>query len=201
MSPPPRLDELITKLAASSSFGPGADHGLATEGPAAAVAAILREGADGPELFFIRRAERADDPWSGHVAFPGGRRDPEDASLLATAIRETREEVGIELTPDQLLARLPDVPAFTRTKRGNLVVTPFVFAVSDPDVKVTPNHEVDTTLWVPISMLADEDKRSMFKLDFEGKQYDLPCIHLDPGQYRLWGMTFRMLETLLDALR
>lgn len=193
------LDLISSKLAAL-----GGDHGRSTDGsPRAAVAAILREvpGAGGADLFFIRRAEHPHDPWSGHVAFPGGRHDPEDPSLLATAIRETREEVGIDLSPDHLLARLPDVPAFTRSKRGNLVVTPFVFALrSDP--VVVPNHvEVSTTLWVPLATLADGVGKTSFELDYAGQRYVLPCIHLDPGQHRLWGMTYRMLETLLDALR
>jgi 8-oxo-dGTP pyrophosphatase MutT (NUDIX family) len=193
-----RLDAMTEKLAALGS----ADHGIASEGPAAAVAAILREteGAPGAELFFIRRAEHPSDPWSGHIAFPGGRRDPEDASLLATAIRETREEVGIDLTAGDLLGRLPDVPAFTRSKRGQLVVTPFVFALRR-DVAVVPNIEVATTLWVPVATLAGEKGRSTFKLDYGGQVYDMPCIHLDPGNHRLWGMTYRMLEMLLDAVR
>ena len=134
-----RLDRITEKL-----VGKAGDHGAeVVEGPRAAVAAILRElpGAEGAELFFIRRAERADDPWSGHVAFPGGRRDAQDASLLATAIRETREEVGIELSVEHLLARLPDIPAFARSKKGNLVVTPFVFALR-AEVAVVPNVEV-----------------------------------------------------------
>jgi 8-oxo-dGTP pyrophosphatase MutT (NUDIX family) len=193
-----RLDTIVRKLAAV-----GGDHGVATEGPRAAVAAILRElpGADSAELFFIRRAEHPNDPWSGHIAFPGGRRDPEDESLLATAIRETREEVGIDLSLDHYLARLPDVPAFMRSKRGTLVVTPFVFALRS-DVPIVPNQvEVASTLWVPLATLARDEGRSTFKLDYEGKSFDLPCIHLEPGQHRLWGMTYRMLETLLDVVR
>jgi len=194
-----RLDTIARKLAAL-----GGDHGVAPgEGPRAAVAAILRElpGADSAELFFIRRAEHPHDPWSGHIAFPGGRRDPGDESLLATAIRETREEVGIDLSRDHYLARLPDVPAFTRSKRGTLVVTPFVFALPR-DVPIIPNaQEVASTLWVPVATLARGAGKTTFKLDYEGRTYDLPCIHLEPGSHRLWGMTYRMLETLLDAVR
>ena len=192
-----RLDAMAAKLAAL-----GGDHGVSSEGPRAAVAAILRElpGTDGADLLFIRRAERATDPWSGHIAFPGGRRDPGDASLLATAVRETREEVGIDLSAGRLLGRLPDVPAFLRAKSAGLVVTPFVFALPG-DVRVVPNVEVASTLWVPMSTLARGEGKSSFKLDYEGQTYDLPCIHLEPGQHRLWGMTYRMLETLLDAVR
>lgn len=179
----------------------GADHGALPDGPRAAVAAILREiPGRGVELFFILRAEHPSDPWSGHVAFPGGRRDPEDDSLLLTAIRETREEVGIDLTPGHLLARLPDVPAFTRSKKANLIVTPFVFALCS-DVTVVPNDEVAETLWVPLATLARGEGKSSFKFEYNGQTLDLPCVHLDPGQHRLWGLTYRMLETLLDAIR
>lgn len=190
-----RLDRIAEKLRALRG-----DHGhaVSSTGPSAAVAAILRElpGADSADLFFIRRAEYPGDPWSGHVAFPGGRRDPEDASLVATAIRETREEVGIHLSTDHLLGRLPDVPAF----QGNLVVTPFVFALP-ADVPVFPNAEVATTLWVPVATLARETGKTRFMFEHEGRTFELPCIHLDPGRHRLWGMTYRMLETLLDSVR
>src|SRR4051812_5322491 len=115
-----RLDSIAPRLALL-----GADHGAARseETPGAAVAAILRESptTGGVELFFIRRAEHPQDPWSGHVAFPGGRRDPEDVTLLATAIRETREEVGIDLTISDVVARLPDIPAVTRSKTVRLI--------------------------------------------------------------------------------
>ena len=194
-----RLDHIAQRLAAA----PNSDHGITNTGPSAAVAAILRElpGADGADIFFIQRAEQVGDPWSGHIAFPGGRRDPEDESLLATAIRETREEVGIDLSVDHFLARLPDVSAFVRSKSGkHLVVTPFVFALP-ADVPVIPNNEVASTLWVPLATLARGEGKGSFKLDYDGKSFDLPCIQLEPGQHRLWGMTYLMLETLLDALK
>jgi 8-oxo-dGTP pyrophosphatase MutT (NUDIX family) len=190
------LDAIATKLSAL-----GVDHGIEVKVPEAAVAAILREGPDGgdAEVLFIFRAEHPDDPWSGHVAFPGGRRDPEDASLLATAIRETREEVGIELASEDAIARLPDLPAFTRSMRRTLVVTPFVFGLRR-DVVLVPNAEVAGTIWVPLAMLANERDKTTFDLVHDGTTYQMPYIHLGEARHRLWGMTYRMLITLLDAI-
>src|SRR3954467_889549 len=131
--------------------------------PRAAVAAIFRRGEAGrAELFFIRRAERDGDPWSGHIAFPGGRREPGDATLLATAMRETMEEVGIDLSRAELLARLPDVPAFTKSKRATMVVAPFVFALAHADVEPTPNEEVAQAMWIPFDVLARGDGKGTF---------------------------------------
>lgn len=193
-----RLESILDKLAGlTKDEAPVSPE----EGPRAAVAAILREGpaASGPELFFIQRAEHPEDPWSGHIAFPGGRRDPGDVSLLATAIRETREEVGVDLEHATLVGRLPDVPAFSRSKRGRLVVTPWVFAMRG-EQEVVPNREVQTTLWVPVASLARGEGKGTYAFTYEEKPYDLPCFRLEPGQKVLWGMTYRMVETLLDAL-
>lgn len=169
--------------------------------PRAAVAAILRqgEGGRGPELFFIQRAEHPKDPWSGHIAFPGGRKEPDDASLLMTAIRETLEEVGVDLSRAELVGRLPDVPAFSRSKRGRLVATPWVFAVRG-DVDVVPNEEVASVIWTPFSSLARGEGRGTYSFTYEDKTYELPCIRLAPDQKVLWGMTYRMVETMLEAL-
>jgi 8-oxo-dGTP pyrophosphatase MutT (NUDIX family) len=192
-----RLDAVVEKLARLGSSADVADEG---DGPLrAAVAAILREGAEGAELFFIRRAESPRDPWSGHIAFPGGRREPEDDSLLTTAIRETREEVGIELAHTELVARLPEIPAFKRSQRGGLLVTPFVFAKRDT-VTPTPNAEVAGTLWVPLASLARGEGKGTYEFTWEDKPYELPCFRLDPGQHVLWGLTHGMLERILAAL-
>ena len=192
-----RLDAVVEKLAL---LGSSADVAADGEGPPrAAVAAILRDGSEGAELFFIRRAESPRDPWSGHIAFPGGRAEPEDDSLLTTAIRETREEVGIELTRSELVARLPDTPAFKRSKRGVLLVTPFVFAKRDT-VTPTLNEEVAGTLWVPLARFARGEGKGTYAFTWEDKPYELPCFRLDPGQHVLWGMTHGMLERILAAL-
>jgi 8-oxo-dGTP pyrophosphatase MutT (NUDIX family) len=191
------LDALAAKLAAlGKEPGDAIDDGV----PRAAVAAIFRERADGAELFFIRRADREGDPWSGHIAFPGGRREAGDATLLATAIRETREEVGIDLDPADLLARLPDVPAFVRSKRGTLVATPFVFALRAETEIVTNQREVHSTLWIPFGSLVRGEGKGTFAFAWEGKTLDLPCIRLGPDRHVLWGMTYRMLETLIEAI-
>src|SRR5262245_25433216 len=100
----------------------------------AAVAAILRDRGGEAEVLLIRRAKKATDPWSGHMAFPGGRQDPEDLDLLHTAVRETKEEIGLDLLPDRnLVGRLDDLAAIVRGNRVGLVIAPFVFAIDgDP---------------------------------------------------------------------
>lgn len=186
--------EAIARRLASAQRDPG----LAPEGKWAAVALLLRDGPEGPELFFIRRAEHPKDPWSGHVAFPGGRKDPEDASLLATAIRETAEEVGLVLRSEQVLVRLPEVDASLRSKR-TLTVAPFVFHLREAqDPK--PNDEVATTLWVPLSVLVRDRGKASFTFTYGNQSFDAPCIYLEPGNHRLWGLSYRMLEHLLDVL-
>ena len=100
-----RLDPELVRRALRVSPSPAS----LTSGRRAAVAALLAESPNGVELLLIRRAERASDPWSGHMALPGGHLDPSDADLRATAVRETREELGIDLERDaQFLGRLQD---------------------------------------------------------------------------------------------
>ncbi len=166
----------------------------------AAVAAILREGEGGTdaEILFIRRAERAGDPWSGHMAFPGGRRDPEDATLLDTAIRETREEVGLDLEAHgTLLLSLPEVGA-TKRRVVDMTVAPFVFSVPRERSALVPNEEVAETIWTPVGPLARGETASTFEFEYGGTKRQLPSLLL--GDRVVWGLTHRILHMLLEIL-
>jgi 8-oxo-dGTP pyrophosphatase MutT (NUDIX family) len=163
--------------------------------PRAAVAAIVRPGSEpeGAEILLIRRAERAGDPWSGHMAFPGGRRDERDRSLLETATRETLEEVGIALDGAPL-GLLPDVP----THRTGLVVRPFVFAL-ERNVTLATSDEVAEALWTPLAPLMRGEHGGTYAFRHEGIRYALPCFRLEDRI--VWGLTYRMLELLFETLR
>jgi len=202
-------------LAAITARLAGRDTALdaLTQERQAAVAAILRapvrppetgrapaaeERPEEAELLLIRRAERRGDPWSGHMALPGGRRDPEDENLLATAIRETREEVGIDLAAHgTLLTRLPDVPAVVRGRRIGMIIAPFVFALrATPEL--TLSDEVAEALWTPLGPLARGERSSTYRYTHEGNVLDLPCLLVN--ERIVWGLTYLMLEQLFKAL-
>lgn len=168
-------------------------------GKRAAVAAVLREGALGPEVLFIRRAEQPRDPWSGHMAFPGGRESTADTNLLATAVRETREELGIDLVfAATLLGSLAPLPAVAGGRRVGLSITPFVFELTTP-VHVTPNYEVAEWLWAPLSPLFLGKCATTIPYEFEGHELALPGFEVEG--HIVWGLTYRMLEMLFAELR
>lgn len=191
------LEAIANRLAALGA--PHAD--VATSDREAAVAAILRgrPGADA-EVLLIRRAENPDDPWSGHMAFPGGRRDTDDSSLLDTAIRETREEVGLDLARHgEVLTRLPDVPAVARGKRLGMTIGAYVFALRpEGEGLLSPNHEVAETIWAPIGPLARGEGASTIQYPHEGAVLELPSI--DVSGRVVWGLTYHMLQALFAAL-
>ncbi len=160
--------------------------------PGAAVAAILRPGA---EILFIRRAEHPGDPWSGHMAFPGGRRDPGDASLEHTARRETLEEIGLDLERHgRLLGPLDDLPTFTH----GLVVRPYVWAI-DEARELEPNHEVSAVSWMSLATLESGAHDTTYPLQWKGQMHQFPGY--DVGAGVVWGLTYRMLHGLFEALR
>ena len=162
----------------------------------AAVAVVARDGDGGGELLFIRRAEHPLDPWSGHMAFPGGMVDPGDADPLAAARRETREELGLDLDADAaLLGRLSDVKPLSL--RASLAISPFVFALRGAPA-LLPNDEVQEALWIPWSFFAEPANRSTFFWTRNGVPVPMPCYKW--GERVVWGLTLRMVDELLELV-
>jgi 8-oxo-dGTP pyrophosphatase MutT (NUDIX family) len=163
----------------------------------AAVAAVVRDATAGAELLFIHRAEDERDPWSGHMAFPGGRVDADDEGRKAAAVRETLEEVGLDLGRDgEFLGRLSDVAAVGRGRPLNLAIAPFVFAVAGAP-RLEPNHEVADAVWVPFAYLADRTNRSTLRWGHGGGIL-LPCYRW--RNKVIWGLTFGMVDELLEVV-
>ncbi len=168
----------------------------APEARPAAVALVLLEDAHGLEALFIRRAERADDPWSGQVALPGGRREPADPDLLATAIRETREETGVDLTPAERLGVLGDLHPRTPTLPP-VVVRPFVFALTARPALVS-SVEVQRAFWLPLERLSAPGVRREMTLTVGGTVRTFPAYLIDDEL--IWGMTERILTPFLQLV-
>lgn len=165
----------------------------------AAVALALRPIRDDDcALLFIHRAEHPEDPWSGHMALPGGRVDASDPDALAAVCRETFEEVAVDLhAAGRLLGRLDDIGATARGKRVPLLITPFVFELTSP-VDPTPNHEVQAVHWIALSELCSVEARSTMALTYDGQPWVLPCLHLSDRV--IWGLTYQMLRSFVAAI-
>ncbi|MBL8018842.1 MAG: CoA pyrophosphatase [Leptospirales bacterium] len=168
----------------------------------AAVAMILAETAAGGDLgslsaLFIKRSAYEKDPWSGHMAFPGGGVDPTDATPLAAAIREAEEEVGLALSSGDLVGAVPEIRASARGQMMNLQVYPFVFLKAG-EVTLKPNEEVASTVWVPMDLILDESRHGRFVNHYTDKSVEMSCIEYQG--YRIWGMTYRMIQNLIHLV-
>ncbi len=164
-------------------------------GNRAAVALVLRDSEDGPEALFIERAKHPGDPWSGHMAFPGGRVDATDADPRAAAERETHEEVGLDLEPAELLGRLDDLEGRHAGRRSGLVISAFVYHHPAPG-PLRPNHEVETALWVPLPSLRDPFRHVEYAIHDDLRPF--PGIRVsDADPHIVWGLTYRFVELFL----
>jgi 8-oxo-dGTP pyrophosphatase MutT (NUDIX family) len=190
------VNKLRAALGSHEARGGGSDE---EEGVRkAAVALIFRAGDDGtPEVLFIKRAEYPGDPWSGQIAFPGGREEPGDSSLADTATRETREETGIDLSRDgTFIGTLDDLrPRVTRLP--DVIVRPFVVLLNHYEPLLL-SHEVALAFWIPLSALKQSESWRDTQILARGIQINARAFHHEGNI--IWGMTERVLGQLLALL-
>lgn len=169
----------------------------------AAVAMILRErrhsGAFVTDLLFIRRAEKPGDPWSGHMAFPGGHIEPSDDSLLSASIRETCEEIGLDLAAAAThIGTIDHQRAQPRGRPLNMVIAPYVFRL-DADAQFAPNHEVAEVVWTPLEPIAKGTNHTEEERIINGSPVLFSGYRINGGHF-VWGLTYRMLQSFFQAL-
>lgn len=163
----------------------------------AAVALILCGGDRELELLFIRRAQHDGDPWSGDLAFPGGKVNAEDGGPRQAAERETREELALDLTAAEYLGRLDDILGDFLP----ILISCFVYHLPQTQ-PMTCNHEVREVHWLPLSLVADRARWREATFSYRGEERAHPTIDLlGPGHPPLWGITYRLLTQFLDRLR
>ena len=186
----PRLTNLRAELLAL-------EEGLEStpQGPSdrvhAAVSVVLREGKE-LDLLLIKRAVSEGDPWSGHMALPGGRRETSDTSLLHTAKRETLEETGLDLgAAGAGLGSLEPLEPNT-FRLPPISIFPFVFGVPEGTEARVASPEIVEVLWVPLSYLSSPEALSTVKIPLGDLTRDFPCIRV--GEHAIWGLTYRILK-------
>lgn len=169
----------------------------AEDQPSAAVAVVIAEAPE-PSVLVMRRAEHPRDPWSGHWALPGGRCEPEDADLRATAVRETAEECGLHLADSEATTRLPDSWAGRSVGRPVLVGA-WRFTIAAPRPLTLDPAEAAEARWLPVAELRDRARHQVAAVP--GLPEHAPVPQFAFGAMPLWGFTYRLLlDTLVPEL-
>jgi len=186
---------LVMRLMRSLAENPPRTLKIEAPTRAAAILLGLRARADGePELLMIKRAEAEGDPWSGHIACPGGRMEPGDHDLAVTAVRETWEETGVDVSLDgRLLGHLDDLSPRT-PYLPPIVIRPYI-ALVRAGVEIVPSHEVAQAFWVPISALRAPAAWGTAEISVGGEQREVTVFR--HGEYTVWGLTERVLRQFL----
>jgi len=164
----------------------------------AAVAIVTRETPLGAEMLFIKRAEQEGDPWSGHMAFPGGHKEPTDASLEHAARRETWEETGLDLANSRYLGALDHQRAQPRGRILDMLIAPHVFEI-EGDPSFNPNYEVAEVVWAPIPDMATNVLHDTETKPLSGVPTVFNGYRLEHGHF-VWGLTYRILKTFFTTL-
>lgn len=183
--------DAIARLAA---FDAGQDLPAVTTRQAA-VAALLRGDGDEAELLLMRRAERAEDRWSGQVSLPGGKAEPSDPDLFVTAIRETQEELGVDLSAAaRPLCRLERVGAMARGEPVQLSITPWVFEARE-EITLDLGPEAVDAFWLPLGPAVRGELDDEVRYERDGLVHRLPAWRVD--DHVVWGLTHRMIRGVL----
>jgi len=160
----------------------------------AAVSVILYPTENDLQILFIERAAHPKDPWSGHIAFPGGTIEPEDATLQQTAGRETLEELGLDLTTANYLGQLDDVTGATLP----IQVSAYVYAFHEKPI-LCPNDEVCDAFWSSYHHIVDPARLKTLQLKNWQPLREVPAIDLlGPNRPVLWGLTYRIVAQLVS---
>jgi 8-oxo-dGTP pyrophosphatase MutT (NUDIX family) len=162
----------------------------------AAVAMILRQGVSGLEVLFIERAAHERDPWSGDLAFPGGKVEPGEQPRQA-AERETAEEIGLDLGAARYLGWLTEVSGARLPVR----VSCYVYGIGEMVVAPVLNEEVRDIFWVGLKELMAAERHVTAQVHFDDKDLGVPAIRMpQPGKPVLWGLTYRLVMHFLELL-
>jgi len=164
----------------------------------AAVSLVLAGAGEDLHLCAIRRAEHPLDPWSGHMALPGGRADPADPHPRAVAERETWEEVGLILSDEHFLGQMSDVLVRLGGGDRRMILSPFVHFLGEELLPFTPSDEVAEAYWIPLAHLWDPRNASHLEWERSGNRLLYPAIRF--GEHAIWGVTFRVLTLFSDLL-
>lgn len=162
------------------------------------MAIVIKENATDLDLLFIKRATVQGDPWSGQMAFPGGHMDATDENLIMAAIRETEEETGVQLLPDQCIGAISHQRPASRSRGNEMIVAPYVFEIqSDP--MLVPNHEVEDIVWGSVSKMVDGTLHGTESFEFNGNTASFNGYQLASERF-VWGLTYRTLQSFFEVL-
>ena len=188
----PAAEEGLTHAAVTLLLRPAAGTAEGSPGDAAV------DPAAGAEILFIKRAERAGDPWSGHLAFPGGRAEKRDVTLLDVAMRETAEEVGIDVRQGgRVLGRLATFRPLS-ARIPSVTVTPFVAVAPQDAVPRVQLTEVEAAFWMSLAELRKTEGSALFSLEGREGTREFPAFPSPKGP--IWGITERILSQFLALI-
>ena len=183
-------ENLVKRISAILS----SDAVISVQGPDLAGVAVILGPWKEPKILLMKRAERKGDPWSGQVALPGGRVQSNDKSMKNTAVRETREEMGIDL--DKNSTFLGYMGLFRARTKGMRVV-PSVFR-TNKKLRISTNAEIASYRWVPLVAFLSEEARSLHSIDRQDTKLTFPAYIFDG--YLIWGLTERIISNLVELI-